>query len=366
MPIEEIKLRIVEESEKKADEKFEMIDGIPTKNITQKEYEEIVNDYNENKKDYQSKITQNEDGTYSLPMNYPVGLADIEQYMDMSNYEGGKSEFIKKFAKIPRMYFIGEHEEEVEGHFAYSDGELLSGEKYKSGDDLGENASSLYETEKASMHNRVMDYVATNRILFGKGKNDKWNNYIKLVEQLGMTAESKIYEGVGHGTHVSKEFNRDSAQFYEAIDSGKEIHLDDKGRASEVNPIHQLKRRFLVSKNKEEFETKRKMLEKISDEELKQLIEKYIDTLDNQNGKNRYQLMDSLSSEDLQKCISERIQENNITAIVNLTIDLTQECTAQDIKLSTSKLEEILHRDENTVDKEKEEGISTDDGHQEL
>lgn len=342
-------LRIVDESQKKADEKFEVVKGIPVKSITAQEYSEILNEYNQNKKPYQREITRNEDGTYSLPMNFPVGLADIEQYVDMSSFKGGKEEFIQTFAKIPRMYFIGENEEEKEGHFAYSDGRLQNGTTYKSGVDLdsvedGKKASELYDTEKASMHNRVMDYIAVNRILFGQGKNDKWNNYIELAEQLGMNAQSKIYKDVGHvDIGKSEAFKKDSGEFYTAIDSGEEFVLGDNDRASEVNPIYQLKRRFLVSRSKEEYDSKVEYINKIPNELLEQSIDELIARMDNPDGKNRYQLMDSLTIKDLEYCFKQRV------------LELSKQQSRSESKLSKSGIAPIAKKDNVVMEKENEQ-----------
>ena len=347
-------LRIVDESQKKADEKFEVVNGVPVKSVTVQEYSEILNEYNKNKKPYQREITRNEDGTYSLPMNFPVGLADIEQYVDMSNFKGGKEEFIQTFAKIPRMYFIGENEEEKEGHFAYNDGKLQSGISYKSGVNLdyveeGKKASELYDAEKASMHNRVMDYIAVNRILFGQGKNDKWNNYIELAEQLGMNAQSKIYKDVGHvDIGKSEAFKKDSGEFYTAIDSGEEFVLGDNDRVSEINPIYQLKRRFLVSKSKEEYAIKMEYISKIPNELLQQSIDELIARMDNPEGKNRYQLMDSLTIKDLEYCFKQRI------------LELSKQQSKSEPKLSKNGIAPIAKNDNVVMEKENEQEARTE------
>ena len=46
------------------------------------------------------EISINEDGTYNLPINFPVGISDIEHYRDLSNFPDGKEGFRKALTKM--------------------------------------------------------------------------------------------------------------------------------------------------------------------------------------------------------------------------------------------------------------------------
>lgn len=214
LPLEGIKLKVVDGKPK---QKFDIKDRAVVKEVTKEELEEILIDYEKEKKEHHRDITLNEDGTYTLPLNFPLGFTDIEHVAKIDNFPNGKKQFILDFAKIPRMHGVAEREEETEGHFAYFDGKTLSGKEYKSGDDLEEiePGSRLYEIERLGMHNRTMEYVATSRILFGRSENEKWNTYTDLLNKLGMNFQGKIYTGVNHaGMFASKELLKDSSAFY--------------------------------------------------------------------------------------------------------------------------------------------------------
>ena len=70
--------------------------GKVTKKVTQSQLDRIVEEYNKGRREYQAEITQNENGTYNLPMNFPIGIADIEYYRDLSGFPGGKEDIILK------------------------------------------------------------------------------------------------------------------------------------------------------------------------------------------------------------------------------------------------------------------------------
>ncbi len=260
LPIEEIRLRV--QDHVKDDEKFEMINGIPHKNITQEDLNNIINDYNATKEEYQKEIKKNENGTYSFPMNYPIGISDIEHFVDFSKNAMSKEEYKKVLSDIPVMLFIGENEEETEGHFAYNGGTMVNGEKYKYAQDLNfidsnKEAKDFYEVEKAGMQNRVLEYKEATRILFGNGDNERLRNYVDLAEKLGIDIQSKIYEGIGHGFNDCVK--RDLVQSFHSISKRDGIKpLSDNGRADRVNPVFQLLRRAKVCKSgkKEDYEKK--------------------------------------------------------------------------------------------------------------
>ncbi len=196
LPIEEIRLII--DDARKENEDFFIKDGSVYKKVTSEELRKIVEEYNKNKKDFQREIVQNEDGSYALPLNFPKGIADIDRYIKFESEEE-KREYIEKFKKIPRMIFNGEDEEQVEGHFAYFGGTIQDTlEKVEDGEDLSSLNQNrhIYEIEHASMHNRVLEYVAVSTILFGRSANERLNSYLKLCDMLGMSVKQKIYKGV--------------------------------------------------------------------------------------------------------------------------------------------------------------------------
>lgn len=251
LPIEEIRLRV--KGKVKENEEFEIIDGMAYKNVTQEELDRIINEYNESKKSHQRDIVQNQDGSYSLPMNYPLGVADIEEYIDVSTFQEGKKGYIKALAEIPRMLFVGEREEEVEGTFSYGSGVTVAGKTYSYAEALDEleptkKAEGLYEVEKASMHNRVLEYQQATLTLFGRGANERLRNYMDLATKLGLDVQSKIYEKVGHrGIYGSRSLAEDTADSLISISRGKGIpQLNDRGRVQRINPIFQLLRRAKV------------------------------------------------------------------------------------------------------------------------
>lgn len=262
LPIEEIRLRVTDKIKEK--EQFEIIDGIAYKNITQDELDRIIDEYNASKEINQRDIVQNEDGSFSLPMNYPLGIADIEQYVDISIFPNGKQGLKQSLAQIPRMLFVGEREEEVEGKFSYGEGINLEGTRFLYAEDLdglyegGRKASDMYEVEKSSMHNRILQYKAATLALFGRGDNERLRNYMELATKLGLDVQSKIYEKVGHrGIYGIKELADDTTQSLVSVSEGKRIpKLSDKGGVQRISPIFQLLRRAKVcpSGNKADYQ----------------------------------------------------------------------------------------------------------------
>lgn len=251
LPIEKLRLRV--RGKVKENEEFEIIDGIAYKNVTQEELNRIINEYNASKEKYQRDIGECEDGSYSLPINYPLGVADIDEYIDVSTFQGGKDGYKKALAEIPRMLFVGEREEEVEGGFSYGSGVTVDGKTYSYAEVLGDlepskRASELYEVEKSSMHNRVLEYKQAQLILFGRGANERLRNYMDLATKLGLDVQSKIYEKVGHrGIYGSRNLAEDTTKCLVSISEGNGIpELDDKGGVYRINPIFQLLRRAKV------------------------------------------------------------------------------------------------------------------------
>ena len=268
LPIEEIRLII----DNNKSEQFEIRDGIPYKKITSSELSEIMQEYREYKKEHQNTISLNDDGSYSLPMNYPLGIADIEQYKGEFSPTRTKNEYLKHFTEIPRMIFVGEDEDKIDGHYAYLSGKTLDGKEIAMGEDLSpfedEEKRPLFEIEHASMHNRVLDYVLVQRILFGKSNNERLNQYVDLCNKLGINMQSKIYTKVGHrdiyrSTALTNDLNK---VYSNLIEHGNLPELDDNERAPRISPIYQLVRRFTVANSESEHKYKKQKFNKFIQE----------------------------------------------------------------------------------------------------
>ena len=205
IPVDKIAIQIVDDNEITEKEQFSLINGVVTKRITQVDFDRIMQEYNKTKRDYQDEITMNEDGTYNLPINFPVGIADIENYRDLSDFPEGKEGFRKILTSMNKMIFIGEQEETRPGHFAYKDGVTKEGVEVKAGDDIAileqKLGRPITEIEMASMHNRILEYIAASNSLFGRSSNERLNSYLQLNQLLGISMQAKIYEGVGHANY---------------------------------------------------------------------------------------------------------------------------------------------------------------------
>lgn len=281
LPIDEIALQIIKEDQISDDEKFEIIEGKVTKKITQKDLERIIEEYSATKRNYQDEITINSNGTYNLPMNFPIGIADIEHYRDLSNFPNGKEGYRQALSKMPKMIFLGEQEEIIEGHYAYIDGITLEGMKVKAGDDIEVlqeklNRRPITELEPAGMHNRILEYIAANNSLLGRSVNERLRNFMQLSSILNIPIQSKIYKDVGHtDIFKSKPLKEDVDEYYQGLIIGDVPKLNDNGRAIRINPVHQLIRRYLAVEQAQK--TKReKIIQGISKEQIMTKIEQYI------------------------------------------------------------------------------------------
>ena len=307
LPIDEIALEVVSDEEISDNEKFKKVDGKIVKRVTKTEFEEIVAEYNRDKKPSWQDISRNEDGTYNLPMNFPLGIANIEEYVDLTKFEGGKEEYRALLTNVPRMLFVGEHEEHVSGHFAYNDAQGLSGAFIRAGEDMDKKEINPIEVERAGMHNRILEYYDALRILFGKSANERLRNYMELCELLEIPIQSKIYEGVGHvDINKSEELANDVRNFYKGIESGIIPNLDDVGRVSNMSPIHQLVRRYMVSKTQEEYDRKDAYMRSVSKKELSKKIEKRLSETGKANLHNMDRVYDGISVEELEEIFEER------------------------------------------------------------
>ena len=275
LPVDKITLQIVDDTEITENEQFSLINGVPTKRITQTDFYRIMQEYNDTKRDYQDEITANEDGTYNLPMNFPVGISDIEHYRDLSDFPDGKEGFRKALTNMNKMIFIGEQEETKPGNFAYKDGITKEGIEVKAGDNIAILGKRLgrpvTEIEIASMHNRILEYIAASNSLFGRSSNERLNSYMQLNELLGSPMQSKIYEGVGHidyeysknvkeldsifsnSIYSSQPLIIDIGAYYAGVIKGNIPILDNTGRASRISPVPQIIRRYIASRKKFKF-----------------------------------------------------------------------------------------------------------------
>lgn len=272
LPVDIIALQIVDDTKITENEQFSLINGVITKKITQTDFDRIMKEYNDTKRDYQDEITANEDGTYNLPMNFPVGISDIEHYRDLSDFPDGKEGFRKALTNMHKMIFIGEQEEIRPGHFAYKDGITKEGIEVKAGDDIAilekRLGRTVTEIEIASMHNRILEYIATSNLLFGRSSNERLNSYMQLNELLGSPMQSKIYEGVGHANYEyssdvkeldsissnsiysSQSLKSDIGAYYTGAIKGNIPILDNTGRASRISPVYQIIRRYIASRKR--------------------------------------------------------------------------------------------------------------------
>lgn len=254
LPIDEIVLQVAPDDKVTDNEEFQLVNGKVTKKITQSDLDRIVQEYNDTKRDYQAEITVNEDGTYNLPMNFPVGIADIEHYRDLSNFPDGKEGYRRAILDMQKMLFVGEQEDTKPGHYAYQDGTTLEGIDVKAGEDIelleDKLGRSITEIERASMHNRVLEYISASNVLFGRSSNERLGNYMQLYSVLNMPVQSKIYADVGHANfeygsdiegldgiasksiYASRALKSDIALYYDGTVAGDTPKLDDTDRAS--------------------------------------------------------------------------------------------------------------------------------------
>lgn len=363
LPIDEIALQIVDEDKISDDEQFQIVDGKVTKKITSSDFEKITQEYEKERRSYQTEITANPNGTYNLPLNFPVGIADIEQYRDLSNYPGGKEEYRQALVNMQRMVGIGEKEETVPGHFAYSDATTLEGIKIKAGQDISPVRDNLgrdlFEVEQASMHNRVLEYIDSIRILFGKSTNEKLRNYSQLCKVLGMPVQSKIYKGVGHadfsysqatikeltgissrGIYASKALKSDMKHYYEEIDIGKAPILGDTDKAERVSPVPQLIRRFLVSNSFSEFMAKRHLLQDLPEEYFMEIIEKHIFPIP--KGANLDRIFDRLTTKELESICSMELENKSEKKSGFADVILDNKIRPNGIQEATTTINQLL------------------------
>ena len=377
LPVEEIRLII--DNNRTDNEQFEVREGVPYKKITSAEFSEIMQEYRENKKEYQETISLNRDGSYSLPMNYPLGIADIEQYIgDFPNQEA-KASYLKSLSDMQRLVFVGEDEEMIDGHYAYSGGTTLEGKEIATGQDLAplEKQRPLFEIENASMHNRVLDNVVSQRVLFGKSANERLKQYMDLSNKLGLDTQSKIYANVGHkGIYRSKTLSEDLNKIYSELAENHVMPvLDDKDRALRINPVYQLLRRYKVSKSREEFDAKNKKIDgyirandRIQKREntiggIQKAVDSYIAQKYNvlQDSNNMDKVYDSLTTNELEEIFERNISKDNKEESKTISIQSFVFNALAKCGISLGEVSDSYNRENAQRQSTQKEGVTKDD-----
>lgn len=315
IPLSEIVLEVVPDERITDNEKFYIKNKTVTKRVAQQDIDKIASEYSQMNYTLKKKIDANGNAQYYLPLNFPLGIADIENYRGFSSFPNGKSDYRKYLSSIPKMVFVGENEDIKPGHYAYRDSVTTEGISVQAGEDilllskkLGRIASKI---EPASMHNRVLEYINTISVLFGRSTNERLINYMQLYDLLDAPIQSKIYAGVGHtdyrysdeiddldgfssnGIYRSRPLKNDIALFCNNVINGGCLKLSDEGRANQISPIPQLIRRYIASGNSTE------LLRGVSEGQMMQSLQKYIGSKADLRGKNIFRVYDNLSASEI-------------------------------------------------------------------
>lgn len=225
---------------------------------------------------------------------------------------------------MKKMIFIGEQEETRPGHFAYKDGITKEGIEVKAGDDIAILEEKLgrpvTEIEIASMHNRILEYIAASNSLFGRSSNERLESYMQLSELLNIPMQSKIYEGVGHANYeyssdvkeldgisskniyASQPLKKDIATYYTGAIKGSIPTLDDNGRAGRISPVPQIIRRYIASGKD------LSLLSGISEEQIRVAMDSYTSNISTRNIDRVY---DELSAHEIDSILKliEKVKE---------------------------------------------------------
>lgn len=228
LPLDSITLKVVEN---KSDSFYKDENGKIIKEVTKEEYNRILEEYNKEKRNYQKDIEiDEENGTCIVPLNFPLGIADIEHYRkDLSKLtikdkagnviKSGKEAYRELLTNIPIIIFVSEQEEKCTGTYAYKDtcdgdgkiitkaGTNMEEELKKKGIDcptdwiefqkiLADN--NFGNVELAGMSNRILESVDFVNAVLGRGVKDRFQSYKQLYELLGTKVQTKIYKGFNH------------------------------------------------------------------------------------------------------------------------------------------------------------------------
>ena len=234
LPLDSITLKVVENKSKIQNALFyKGENGEIIKEVTQEEFNRIKEEYKNEKREHQKDIVEidEEDGTSCIvPLNFPLGIADIEHYRkDLSKLtikdkagnviKSGKEAYRELLTNIPIIIFVSEQEEKCPGTYAYldtcdGDGKIIT----KAGTDMSEELkkkkidcpddwilfqkiladNNFGNVELAGMSNRILESVDFVNAVLGRGVNDRFQSYKQLYELLGTKVQTKIYKGFNH------------------------------------------------------------------------------------------------------------------------------------------------------------------------
>lgn len=233
LPLDSITLKVVENKSKIQNALFyKGENGEIIKEVTQEEFNRIKEEYKNEKREHQKDIVEidEEDGTSCIvPLNFPLGIADIEHYRNLSELDekdevgnvvkSGKEVYRELLTNLPIIIFVSEQEEKLTGTYAYKDtygeGGIL---KTKAGTDMSEELkkkkidcptdwiefqkiladNNFGNVELAGMSNRILESVDFVNAVLGRGVNDRFQSYKQLYELLGTKVQTKIYKGFNH------------------------------------------------------------------------------------------------------------------------------------------------------------------------
>lgn len=315
LPLSEIVLEVVSDKRISDNEKFYIKNKKVAKRVTQQDADKIASEYRQMNCAFKKIIGANGNTQYYLPLNFPLGIADIESYRDFSGFSKGKSDYIKYLSSIPKMIFVGENEDIKPGHYAYRDSVTTEGVSVRAGEDIlllsKKLGRTVNEIEVASMHNRVLEYIDTIGVLFGRSTNERLVNYMQLYGLLGTPIQFKIYAEVGHtdyrysdevgdldglssnGVYRSSSLKNDIALFCNNVINGGCLKLGDEGKADQISPIPQLVRRYIANGNST------KLLKGVSEGQIMQSLQDYIGSKVDSRGKNIFRIYDDLSASEI-------------------------------------------------------------------
>ena len=307
LPLDSIVLKVVEDESKNPNPLFyKGENGEIIKEVKKEEFNRISKEYKDEKREHQKDIVEGEkDGTYStyiVPLNFPLGIADIEHYRKLSELDekdeagnvvkSGKEVYRNLLKNIPIILFVSEQEEKHTGTYAYLDtygeggilntkagtnmSEELKKKKIDCPDDwilfqkiLADN--NFGNVELAGMSNRILESVDFVNAVFGRGVNDRFHSYRQLYELIGANVQTRIYKGFSHynasfytigegegSTTVFASqslwnclpFRKNLSSTFNVFDKGENLQLsDDEGtvEAVAVSPVFQLCRRYLAN-----------------------------------------------------------------------------------------------------------------------
>ena len=294
LPLDSITLKVVEN---KSDSFYKDENGKIIKEVTKEEYNRIKEEYKNEKREHQKDIVEGEEkDTLIVPLNFPLGIADIEHYRkDLSKLtikdkagnvvKRGKEAYRELLAKIPKKIFVSQYEESHTGTYAYKDTLAKDGSVIQAGTDMEEVIDStlgndwlafqkeladknLGNVELAGMSNRILESINLVNAVFGRSVNERFHSYRQLYELIGANVQTRIYKGFSHyndsfytigegeekitvfdsqNLWKSEDFTGNLSSTFEAFDKGDNIQLDKTGTIEEVSPVFQLCRRYLAN-----------------------------------------------------------------------------------------------------------------------